>query len=66
MSWGMILKSKLGNIPNRFLRDNLPTREEIDALDDDVKNIELRRIDTVLTDLREQYESSLWGEGYSK
>ena len=62
MSWGMILKSKLGNIPNRFLRDNLPTREEIDALDDDVKNIELRRIDTVLTDLREQYESSLKGK----
>lgn len=62
MSWGMILKSKLGNISNRFLRDNLPTREEIDALDDNVKNIELRRIDTVLTDLREQYESSLGGK----
>lgn len=57
MSWELILKS-LGNIQSRFRRDDIPTQEEVDASDEKSK----RNLDTGVTSLREQYNSSLKGE----
>ena len=57
MSWELILKS-LGNIQSRFRRDDIPTQEEVDSSDD----VSKRNLDTGITSLREQYNSSVKGE----
>lgn len=57
MSWEIILKS-LGNIQSRFRKNDIPTKEEVEASDEASK----RNLDTGVTSLREQYNSSLKGE----
>jgi hypothetical protein len=57
MSWEIILKS-LGNIQSRFRKNDIPTKEEVDASDEASK----RNLDTGITSLREQYNSSIKGE----
>jgi len=57
----IILKSKLGNITSRFKRNRLPTKEEIEALSEDEKALAAKSMDTVITDLRNQYTSAKEG-----
>ena len=57
MDWEIILKS-LGNIQSRFRRNNIPSKEEVEASDEASK----RNLDTGVSSLREQYNSSLKGK----
>ena len=58
----LILKSRLGNITSRFRKNKLPTEEEIEALTDSEKELAAKSLDTVITDLRRQYESAKEGK----
>jgi hypothetical protein len=59
--WALILKSKLGNITSRFKKNNLPTKQEIEALSDEERAKASKSLDTVITDLRSQLESAKKG-----
>lgn len=60
--WSLILKSKLGNITSRFKKDKLPTRKEIESMTDAERQLASKSLDTVITDLRSQYESAKSGQ----
>jgi hypothetical protein len=60
--WSLILKSKLGNITSRFKRNNLPTKQEIEALTDSEREQAAKSLDTVITDLRSQLENAKAGK----
>lgn len=60
--WALILKSKLGNITSRFKKNNLPTKQEIEALSDEERAQAAKSLDTVITDLRSQLESAKKGK----
>lgn len=57
----LILKSKLGNITSRFKRNDLPTKKEIESMTDAERELASKSLDTVITDLRSQYESAKAG-----
>ena len=59
--WELILKSQLGNIQERFRKDDIPTIDEIEAMPYQERSIAYKHIDTGITNIESQYKSSLSG-----
>tara|TARA_R110002012_G_scaffold184446_4_gene350971 strand:- start:15332 stop:17482 length:2151 start_codon:yes stop_codon:yes gene_type:complete len=56
MTWEILLKAGIGNVTNRFFRDDVPDKKEIDALTD--AETSFNTLDTTLQDIKDQYNSS--------
>ena len=59
MSWNLILKAGIGNVTDRFFRDDVPSKEDINNIKD--KESSYATLDTTLQDIKEQYASSKEG-----